>query len=259
MEENENKTNNEKSEENTINENKEDSGIMPKETNFTEKLKFAVKNDKISICLFISIYLLFFFFLTLVNSVRDDGESYFLFLYKFFFYFNAVMSIWCHLKCCLTNPGKITHELNPFYLEFYVQIRSEGIYRALAFQERFGAQFFSKMNDVDIDSAEFTDDDCTDYQAKTSIQPDSMVKISDNHKLKLTRCSRCYVVRVPGARHCSRCQGCILKMDHHCPWVFNCIGQFNQKFFIQFIVYSFLGILNTSIIAFYYIWYHDRS
>lgn len=28
---------------------------------------------------------------------------------------------------------------------------------------------------------------------------------------------------------------CVLKMDHHCPWVNNCIGFYNYKYFISLI------------------------
>ncbi|XP_077248445.1 DHHC-type zinc finger family protein [Tasmannia lanceolata] len=53
-------------------------------------------------------------------------------------------------------------------------------------------------------------------------------------------CSRCQNSKPARCHHCSVCQRCVLKMDHHCVWVVNCVGARNYKFFLLFLLYTFL-------------------
>lgn len=56
-------------------------------------------------------------------------------------------------------------------------------------------------------------------------------------------CDKCKNERPKRAHHCRICNKCTFKMDHHCPWVANCVGYYNQKSFYQFLFYATLGNL----------------
>ncbi|KAL4105697.1 hypothetical protein PRIC1_003757 [Phytophthora ramorum] len=86
------------------------------------------------------------------------------------------------------------------------------------------------------------------YVTPTVVQriKDAMQQVLEEGSSKspsmMNTCRRCKLLKPFRAHHCSFCNRCVLKMDHHCPWVANCVGEGNYKFFFHFIVYAFLAL-----------------
>mmetsp|Transcript_13911 Transcript_13911/g.33615 ORF Transcript_13911/g.33615 Transcript_13911/m.33615 type:complete len:361 (+) Transcript_13911:123-1205(+) len=51
-------------------------------------------------------------------------------------------------------------------------------------------------------------------------------------------CKWCERFKPDRCHHCRVCRTCVLRMDHHCPWINNCVGFHNHKYFMLVLVYS---------------------
>ncbi|XP_053548549.1 palmitoyltransferase ZDHHC16 isoform X1 [Bombina bombina] len=60
-------------------------------------------------------------------------------------------------------------------------------------------------------------------------------------------CRKCIAPKPARTHHCSICGRCILKMDHHCPWLNNCVGHYNHRYFLSFCLFMTMGCIYCSV------------
>merc|ERR1719436_1642306 len=61
-------------------------------------------------------------------------------------------------------------------------------------------------------------------------------------------CVVCRARRKMRSHHCKECGRCVDRLDHHCPWIDNCVGLGNQRSF-----YGFIVMLLMTIASYYYV------
>ncbi|KAF8104657.1 hypothetical protein N665_0170s0033 [Sinapis alba] len=71
----------------------------------------------------------------------------------------------------------------------------------------------------------------------------------NGYTVKVKFCDTCLLYRPPRASHCSICNNCVQRFDHHCPWVGQCIALRNYPYFICFISTSTLLCLYVFIFS----------
>ncbi|XP_068634309.1 probable protein S-acyltransferase 14 [Aristolochia californica] len=118
------------------------------------------------------------------------------------FHFLLVMLLWSYFSVVLTDPGGVPPNWRPVLDE------ERGETLPLTGPEFAGSQ--------------------------------SGAPLPDTANPRIRGCRKCNQPKPPRCHHCSVCGRCVLKMDHHCVWVVNCVGALNYKYFLLFLLYTFL-------------------
>ncbi|EEF30829.1 zinc finger protein, putative [Ricinus communis] len=81
------------------------------------------------------------------------------------------------------------------------------------------------------------------------------IEDADNpvHEIKrkggdLRFCQKCSHFKPPRAHHCRVCKRCVLRMDHHCIWINNCVGHANYKVFFVFVIYAVISCIYSLVL-----------
>ncbi|XP_037087244.1 palmitoyltransferase ZDHHC20-B-like [Pollicipes pollicipes] len=97
-----------------------------------------------------------------------------------------------------------------------------------------------RLSPADLERFEATEDSSLQIQILDKHAADGCLPTYNRTMSGTLRyCERCRLIKPDRCHHCSVCGECVLKMDHHCPWVNNCIGFANYKFFVLFLGYAF--------------------
>lgn len=145
----------------------------------------------------------------------------------------------CFLITTLWSSYTFLHLLPQLHFE-HGQVSSRGLFETVIFQVLFALLLISYARAMFTLPGDVPEEwllvpaEVEAYANVATALTTQEVKFSGARR----RCKHCQIWKPDRCHHCRICQACILKMDHHCPWIMNCIGFRNHKYFLLSVIYG---------------------
>ena len=97
---------------------------------------------------------------------------------------------------------------------------------------------------------------------KKKLTMDNVKQLMKKKEVKINLkfyCPKCLLKRQKDLKHCVICDQCCEEFDHHCYWVNNCVGKNNYKYFISFLLFSFIDVLLILFICIYSLIFKEKE
>lgn len=128
----------------------------------------------------------------------------------------VIMLVVSYLRAMLTSPGSIPNE--PQWKD---------------------PQMFGIHPDVEAKVTKIMSDISTDVEAEAEFIKGVPVLERKKGNAGYRYCNKsCDLYKPDRTHHCKFCKMCVLRMDHHCPYLANCVGYGNYKFFMLALFYA---------------------
>lgn len=146
----------------------------------------------------------------------------------------TVLAIISHTRCQYTDPGAVP-QLKPLLTPLLKKNGQNDANETVQRQKNGGNGNGNGANSGNSEANTASDGEVN----KTSVGGENRIMVTaEARSHSKSVCARCKSVKPMRAHHCRTCMRCIMKMDHHCPWVNNCVAMFNQKYFLLFLFYT---------------------
>lgn len=154
------------------------------------------------------------------------------------------LMIWSHLSWMLTNPGSLPRDQEQ--LDQNLMSKESSL---MYDKVKHRLNFFTNQNNPPENGNNIRNEDLKgDDPEGTGMKLKQLKSLCETFNQRWVTWN---TFKPPRTHHWSICDWCIARMDHHCPWMNNCIGYSNMKQFILFIMYVTIGcfyLLTTWII-----------